>query len=317
MFYIAIRLLDFLLMPIVAVAALPMKLVRRIGVHKLPVVRKTLQTLGVFPIQNHYYEPMFDTRGLADLRQPRHLPGIDLNTNAQLALLASFNDIEGLANLQLTQGHGAPISSFYFENASFMSGDAELWYHVVRHFKPRRIIEIGSGHSTKIARLAIQRTTEYEPSYECHHTCIEPYEASWLEQLGVKVIRDKLEDVDQDIFSSLEKNDILFIDSSHIIRPQGDVLVEYLEILPKLATGVIVHIHDIFTPRDYLDEWVHKEILFWNEQYILEAYLSDSSKYEVLLAGNMLKNEFYDLLKSKCPYLTPAREPGSFYIRRI
>ena len=93
-----------------------------------------------------------------------------------------------------------------------------------------------------------------------------------LEKIGVTVIRQKVEGLGKAVFAELEKGDILFIDSSHIIRPQGDVLFEYLESLPSLNRGVIVHIHDIFSPKDYLKEWVTNEVRFWNEQYLLEAF---------------------------------------------
>ena len=90
---------------------------------------------------------------------------------------------------------------------------------------------------------------------------------------------------------------------------------EYLEIIPLLKSGVFVHVHDIFTPRDYLDEWIREDVLFWNEQYLLECFLSNKEKYEVLAALNFLKNtNFYELQKV-CPYLTKEREPGSFYFK--
>ena len=126
-------------------------------------------------------------------------------------------------------------------------------HHVIRHFRPARIVEIGSGHSTRMARLAIGTIQCENPDYRCEHMCIEPYEMPWLEQLGVTVVRKKVEDVDDSVFTALRPNDILFIDSSHIIRPEGDVLREFLEILPSLAPGVIVHVHDIFTPRERPD----------------------------------------------------------------
>ena len=151
---------------------------------------------------------------------------------------------------------------------------------------------------------------------QCEHTCIEPFENLWLEKLSVKVIRKLVEDVDVNFFNQLDENDILFIDSSHIIRPQGDVLFEYLQILPILKCGVIVHIHDIFTPKDYLDEWKIKGTLFWNEQYLLESFLCLNSSYKIIGALNYLKSNYYDELAEKCPMLTKDREPGSFWIKK-
>ena len=135
----------------------------------------------------------------------------------------------------------------------------------------------------------------------------------WLEELDVDVIRSLVESCDLSLFDSLQANDILFIDSSHIIRPQSDVLTEYLQIIPLLKPGVVVHVHDIFSPRDYLDSWIREDVRFWNEQYLLEALLSNSDRYEILASLNYLSHDYYSHLKSVCPYLTPQRQPGSFY----
>ena len=102
-----------------------------------------------------------------------------------------------------------------------------------------------------------------------------------------------------------------------MIRPQGDVLYEYLEILPKLKSGVIVHVHDIFSPRDYPQQWIQKDVRFWNEQYLLEALLGNSSRYEVLASLNFLKQSKFEELSKICKYLTKESEPGSFYFRII
>ena len=137
----------------------------------------------------------------------------------------------------------------------------------------------------------------------------------WLENLDVKVIRDILENCNNEIFDKLEANDLLFIDSSHIIRPQGDVLKEYLEIIPRLKSDVFNHVHDIFTPRDYLDEWVKEDVKFWNEQYLLECLLSNNQRYEIVAALNFLKHSNYSKLSKICPYLDKNREPGSIYFK--
>jgi hypothetical protein len=138
----------------------------------------------------------------------------------------------------------------------------------------------------------------------------------WLEQLPLTVVRKKVEDINLQFFSDLDKNDILFIDSSHIIRPQGDVLFEFLEILPSLKKGVIVHIHDIFTPKNYLKQWLEKEVRFYNEQYLLEAFLTHNSQWKIIGALNYLHHNYFENLKAIAPSVTSEREPGSFYIQR-
>jgi hypothetical protein len=271
--------------------------------------------VGVFPIRNHYYEPLFDARALTrPLDQARDLIGIDWNLKEQLSLLASFHyndELRGITDSATDPG------TFHFKNDSFESGDAEYWYNLIRTRKPARIFEIGSGNSTLMARRAIQMNQRENPAYTCKHVCIEPYEMPWLEKSGVTVVRKRVEDIDKTLFSELGRGDILFIDSSHVIRPQGDVLFEYLELLPSLKQGVVVHVHDIFSPRDYLKQWVIDEVKLWNEQYLLEAFLTSNKDWKILGALNYLHHDYYEQLKAKCPYLTPTREPGSFYIEKV
>ena len=296
-------------------AGLLLKAVRRVGLHRLPLCRKILLRIGVLPIRHHYYEPLFreiDSRYPKD--RERALPGIDWNHQGQTALLQSLsfgNELESL---------GAPGTAqfqFRLHNGSFESGDAEFLYQMIRLKKPRRFFEIGSGSSTLIARQAIARNREEDPHYDCKHLCIEPFEAPWLETAGIRTLRKKVEEVDPDLFAELAEGDFLFIDSSHVIRPQGDVLVEYLEILPKLRAGVIVHVHDIFSPRDYPPQWLFERVWLWNEQYLLEAFLTGNSEWKILGALNWLHHYDFNALRRVCPFLTADREPGSFYIQKV
>lgn len=135
---------------------------------------------------------------------------------------------------------------YHIDNPSFVSGVAEYFYQLLRLIKPKRLFEIGSGNSGPIAIKAIRRDNREDPGRRCKHICVEPYEALWLESAGVTVVRQGVENLDIQFFAELEENGILFIDSSHIIRPQGDVLFEYLELLPTLKKEVIVHVHDVF-----------------------------------------------------------------------
>ena len=168
---------------------------------------------------------------------------------------------------------------------------------MIRLFKPGRIIEIGAGNSTLIASGAVQANKKEDPARDCVHVCVEPHERPWLEELDITTIRQRVEELGVDLFSSLEENDILFIDSSHIIRPQGDVVFEILEILPTLKPGVFVHFHDIFTPKDYLNEWLIDEVMFWNEQYILEAFLSFNNRFRVKFAQCQRRGNLFILLQ--------------------
>jgi predicted O-methyltransferase YrrM len=310
----AMRVVDSVTAVGLRVASPPYFLFTKLGPARQPSSTKSLKRMGLFPIRDHYYQPLFnDAHLVKPLSEVRRLPGIDWRHESQMSLLSELGFSDELLALHL----GSPPTSdieFFIENGGFESGDADFLYSMIRHLKPGRVFEVGSGNSTKIAQLALKRNTT-ETGRVAEHVCIEPYEMPWLEQLGVRVIRERVEDVGLELFSQLEPNDLLFIDSSHMIRPQGDVLFEYLELLPSLASGVFVHVHDIFTPRDYPDQWVRTDIRMWNEQYLLEALLSNSDRYEIVAALNYLQHVEYDRLSAVCPYLTPQREPGSFYFR--
>lgn len=312
--FIPIAIADIILVPFVYPAALLLKNIRRGGLHRLPYCKTALMNVGVFPIRNHYYEPQFDNRNpIPEFSQDRNLPGINWNISEQLEMLERFIFSQELVDIPQEK---PDTLKFYLNNGAFVSGDAEYWYQLIRTIKPKRIFEVGSGNSTLMAVDAIRRNRDDEPNYKCKHICIEPYEMPWLEDTGVSVVRKKVEEVEVEFFSELQENDILFIDSSHVIRPQGDVLFEYLELLPSLNRGVIVHIHDIFSPKNYPKQWLENEVKFWNEQYLLEAFLSHNNSWKVLGALNYLHHHHYEELKSIAPFLTPDRKPGSFYIQK-
>lgn len=308
-------LVDLALFSAVYPAAYLLKAIRKAGVGRMPFCKRALMQVGVFPIMQHYYEPLFDSRALHHaLEDTRNLPGIDWNIPEQLALLHSFDYAHELKDTPTTKTDDL---TYYLGNENFKAGDAEFLYNLIRLKKPARIFEIGSGNSTLIAIQAVQQNQAEDPAYHCKHLCVEPYEMPWLEKTGVTVVRQRVEELDKTLFSQLEENDILFIDSSHIIRPQGDVLFEYLDLLPTLNKGVIVHIHDIFSPRDYPSEWVKDEVRLWNEQYLLEAFLSCNHEWKVLAAVNYLHHNHFSKLKKKCPFLSKDNDPGSFYIQKI
>lgn len=312
---ILIPLIDILLIPFVWLSAWLLKNIRRGGVQRFPLCKNTLLNVGVFPIRNHYYEPQFDFRNVNhSFSEERTLPGINWNIKTQLELMKKLTFSLELENISTEKTDDI---TFSMSNTSFASGDAEYWYQLIRLKKPNKIFEIGSGNSTLMAINAIKKNKKEDINYKCKHICIEPYEMPWLEKIEVSVIRKKVEDIESSFFLELEAGDILFIDSSHIIRPEGDVLFEYLELLPILKKGVIVHVHDIFSPRNYLDTWLRDEMLFWNEQYLLEAFLTHNSSWEIIGSLNYLHHNHYKELNKVCPYLTPEREPGSFYIQKI
>ena len=299
--------------PFTVLAALWMKLIKKAGLGKLS--DKAFMAVGILPVEDQYYQPLINPKKhlKKSLHEDRDLPGIDLNTAEQLTLLGQFDYNEELIKIPLTSKSD---TEFFYNNGAYGSGDAEYLYNMIRHFKPCRIIEIGSGLSTLMTQNAIKQNQMDNPGYQCKHICIEPYEMPWLQKLDIELRRKLVEEVPIEEFQQLQENDILFIDSSHIIRPQGDVLFEYLQLLPRINKGVIVHIHDIFTPKDYPEDWVIKEHRLWNEQYLLEAFLTGSDSYRIIGAVNYLSNHYRDEFSAKCPIYAqqPGREPAAFWM---
>jgi len=310
---IVFKFFRFLGFPLTFFSALWLRFVRRAGIGVIE--EKLLMAAGVLPVVDFYYQPLVNPKKhlTKSLRDDRELPGVDFNTAAQLDLLAKFNYNDELLKFPLEKDGQ---TAYYYNNPSYGSGDGEYLYNMIRHFKPRCMIEIGSGMSTLMARNAFLQNKADDGNYQYSHICIEPYEMPWLEQTGVEVMRKKVEDIDKSFFARLGANDILFIDSSHIIRPQGDVLFEYLELLPMLNAGVIVHAHDIFMPKDYPDEWIYKQHLLWNEQYLLEAFLTCNDQFKMIGAVNYLSHNYREELSAKCPVYAqqPGREPGAFWM---
>ena len=274
--------------------------------HELAIIRK------------HYYTPLVSAGDLSTpLDAVRNLPGLNLDPGIHREFLASFKyESELLAIADAGEQDG----KYSFTTGMFGPGDSEILYGAIRSLKPRRLVEVGAGGSTLIAQEAIKRNREENANYKCAHVCIEPYENPWLDKLDVEVVRQKVQDVPLSLFTDLSENDILFIDSSHVVRPQSDVMYEIFDIYGALQPGVYTHVHDIFTPRDYPHQWVIIERRLWHEQYLLEAYLSFNPKIEVVCALNWLWNDHPEMLKSACPVLStryPNSSPGSFWFKTL
>jgi predicted O-methyltransferase YrrM len=184
---------------------------------------------------------------------------------------------------------------FSLGNSQFGWMDARLLYYYLKVNKPKRIIEIGSGNST-----LLMYNTKKQLNLDLSIICIEPFPNDYLIKLSnlneITLIKDKLENVDLNKFKNLVKNDILFIDSSHVLKLNSDVLYYFTRILPILRRGVYVHIHDIFFPYDYPSEWIRGG-KFWNEQYFLFIFLQYNTKYKITFCNKYAEYKYSDKLK--------------------
>ena len=308
--------LDLILIPFVFISGLILKFYRKIGSKRFPLNSSLLKTLGVFPIIDHFYEPLFNHKSLSsDFSKNRNLPSVDFREEEQLKLLKNFIFQEDFKCFLDDETNSKKPRSFSITNGSYGAGDAEILFNFVRLKKSSKIIEIGSGKSSQVIEAALKMNMKegFKPNF----TCIEPFKP-WLKETEIiKITRSKLEETSIDWSTELSEGDFLFIDSSHMIRPQGDVLYEYLEIIPSLSPGVFVHVHDIFSPRDYPESWLKTDVRFWNEQYLLETLLSNSNRYKIIASLNYLKNNYYEDLKKVSLYLKKTHEPGAFYFEII
>ncbi len=199
-------------------------------------------------------------------------------------------------------------------NTMFEDGDAMVYHAMIRHYNPKRIIEIGSGFSTAV----VLDTLEF---WNCSSkiTCIEPYPNRLYsimkedDKEKLNIVDDFVQNVSLDKFKELDENDILFIDSSHVLKSGGDVIMEYLQIIPCLKSGVIIHVHDILYPFQYGAGWIASGRPY-TEAFLLHALLMDNPNYEILFwedyIGKFCREEY-----EKCRGVIPD-VGGSFWMRK-
>jgi predicted O-methyltransferase YrrM len=272
--------------------------------------------MGVHAVPVHFYHPVPDTRQLPEETWSKRydLTGVDLREETQLALLATFArykpEYDELPFDRVACG-------YYVNNGRFEHVDGEVLYSMIREFKPRRIFEIGPGYSTQLATLAAS-VNEAEGAPATRIVAIEPFPTHDVLQLkNIEIWEMPVEKIPLGKFDELQANDILFIDSSHVVRIGGDVVREYLELLPRLKPGVLVHCHDIHLPADYSREIVLGERTFWDEQYLLHAFLLFNSQYEILWASHYMHLRHPDeLARAFASYPRCSTPPTSFWMRR-
>jgi predicted O-methyltransferase YrrM len=276
-----------------------------------PAVRVTLSTLfqavqgtlGVSVTPSHFYFPVPDLKSFRgkDWIACRPCRGIDFRFAEQLDRLHR-ELMPFIRECDFPEAPNGHEDAFHFNNGFFERVDAEVAYAFVRSRKPRRIIEIGSGNTTLVLTAALRANREEGHPGEL--TSIEPHPAGYLRHGldGMTRLIDKpVQQVGLDCFEDLEENDILFIDSSHVVSVDSDVLFECLRILPDLRRGVLIHFHDIFTPLDYPEKFVMKNLCFWGEQYMLEAFLAFNRVFRVLWSASAVQRFYWKELDAAFP----------------
>ena len=277
---------------------------------------------GFLPVPVHFHSAVPDIRDMDDRKiwdAVSNLPGIDFRQEAQVTLMANLGEEFGQECLwPLTSDNP---EAYYLRNPSFSYGCAASTHCMIRRFKPATVIEIGSGMSTKVIAAALERN-RVDDGFVSNYRVIDPYPSSDTRQLVAgDLVERRVELVDPIVFQCLQKNDILFIDSSHSVKIGSDVNYLFLEILPRLAPGVIVHIHDISLPYEYPRAYATSETFrqFWTEQYLLQAFLCFNPDFEVLLAMQYLMTEHREHFCRTFPHYDFERHSaisGSFWMKR-
>jgi predicted O-methyltransferase YrrM len=280
-------------------------------------VFKVLERLGVHLTPNHFYFPIPDTGRLpASLWSVEsELAGLDLRLGAQLSLLDELVRFRGEYEA-FPRRRGGAGGGFSLDNPQFGPVDAEVLYALVRSRAPRIVLEVGSGFSTQVTRAALDRNKAEGRSGRL--VSIEPSPGPALRRgRPDQLIQAPVQSVALERFAALGDDDILFIDSSHVAKAGSDVTYELLEIIPRLRPGVLVHFHDIFLPREYPRSWIVDELRFYNEQYLLQAFLSFNAAFEVVWSGHLMHLRHPDIVAAAfASYENGRHPPGSLWIRR-
>jgi hypothetical protein len=272
----------------------------------------------LFPI-GHFYSPIADPVDIRSREQElwqTHdtMLGIDLQVDAQLALLHALEP--HTADIHYPVEQPADLQLYFYGNDQYPVLDAEFLYATLCHFRPKSIIEVGSGFSSLIIadvnRRILMRSLEF--------SCIEPYPRQFLID-GVdgihRLVQKKVQEVELSFFDRLDAGDILFIDSSHVSKIGSDVNYLFFSVIPRLRPGVMVHVHDIFLPDEYPKVWAIDQGRNWNEQYLLRAFLQYNNDWQVMWAAHFMGTRHMPAVQATFPRYPKLGGGGSLWLRRI
>ncbi|WP_153306867.1 class I SAM-dependent methyltransferase [Desulfonatronum thioautotrophicum] len=270
----------------------------------------TFDSIDTFFIQQyppgHFYSPLPSLSEFSKVA-PRvfgkrldNLPGIDLNEDEQLRHFKEF--IPYYHEMPFTdnkkQGH-----RYYFQNNMFSYADAFALYSILRHYKPRNVVEIGSGFSSCL----MLDTNDIYFNGDIKFNFIDPYPERLSNNIfdndrnNISIFQNNVQDFDSSFFLNLKRNDVLFIDSSHVGKIGSDLLYILFDILPILSEGVIIHFHDIFYPFEYPRSWYENLGRAWNENYFLRAFLQFNNSFKIIYFNSFISFKFRSMLQKHMP----------------
>ena len=286
---------------------------RGVSVH---ATRKAADRLGYDTVWRDHYSPIPDLATLDDAwwTQPSKLKGLDMDLRAQRRWLEEL--APHLCAFRPPR-HAATEREYGWDNDGFGAVDAAVLYATIRRVRPRRILEVGAGRSTLVAAAA-SRANAAE-GYPVELVTADPYPQGFLHPLpdGVdRLLRTPAQNLDPELFARLGADDILFVDTTHTVKVGSEVNYLLLDVLPKLACGVCVHIHDIFLPYEYPRAWIEEAGYFWGEQYLLQALLIENPSWQVLFGAHAMAREDPQRMRELIEGFDPMAA-GSFWLRRV
>jgi hypothetical protein len=268
----------------------------------------------------HFYSPV------VDVNDPHAIAAVRIRTREPVPAGIQIDPRQMVQRIERWAGHPVPFPfprhpgpgyRYHFDNPFFGCHDGTALFSVLMEFKPHRVVEVGCGYSSRLLLDTNQRffdgqmdLTLIDPSLDELNETFEGLRAD-----DACLLSQKVQDVPLEVFERLENNDILFLDSSHVSKTGSDVNHYLFRIIPLLKSGVLIHIHDILYPFEYLEEWVLKEKRSWNEAYLVHAFLQFNPSFEIVYWANFAWHYLQDTLARLMP-LCLENEGGSLWLRR-
>ncbi|MBL8384242.1 MAG: class I SAM-dependent methyltransferase [Burkholderiales bacterium] len=310
-------LLRLLLLPLVWLTAPLYALVARTGAGA-----EWCRRFGWHPVRVHFYHPVpeYEKVDRSVFEQPRPTPGIDLDPARFAERLAGLGRYAAECSWPEEAG---PPGTYHAGNGNFGYSSAALLHCMLRAHRITRVVEVGGGFSSLISMGALAANAR-DLGGPVLFTCVEPYPSPWLAAAirgsgGARLLVHGVQQAPLDLFGALDANSLLFIDSSHVSKLGSDVNFLFLDVLPRLAPGTWVHVHDIYLPYEYpAAHFFGPNKLFWNEQYLLQAFLAGNRDFEVVLPGYMVQRDMAREFGAAFPRYDSRRHrlTSSFWMRR-
>jgi predicted O-methyltransferase YrrM len=280
------------------------------------LVRRFSERVGHSVVRADFYSPLVDTRSLPPSTWSRAAPvhGLDLDLDVQLQMIEDLSPF--VAEFRPAVRRSDDPLEFYLENDMYGPMDAHILYGMLRRAPPQRVLELGSGYSSLVIQEALKGNRA--DGVDGAHEVVDPHPSSLLAATPrAHVRRESGARVAEEVFATLGAGDVLFVDTSHTVRPGGEVVRLVLEVLPVLAPGVVVHFHDIYRPFEYPRVFYDLFNVHWQEQYLLQAFLSYNANYAVLCANHALWRLRRPQVMPLFEGLLPGREPSGFWFERV